>query len=189
MVGGSDPLPDVMLNRQRKFYDDLSQIRKEAQRKMGHRDGVSTSCPGDPLYKWVHDGMPRRGSTPTPPPAPTPEPTPTNPPGPRFEFPLPSGDYYFGRDNGTQYSVSGYYPRTFAGRSARSWIQEFGSQMTRRGWSVGKGKTWLTTDGNNGYFGREYEALVKRVQESADLRVDGRLGPKTWRWVFFAPVT
>lgn len=38
----------------------------------GHRDIISTSCPGDPLYRWVVTGGYR-------PPAPTPEPTPEPP--------------------------------------------------------------------------------------------------------------
>lgn len=27
----------------------------------GHRDGYATACPGEPLYKWVHDGAERPG--------------------------------------------------------------------------------------------------------------------------------
>jgi hypothetical protein len=47
----------------------------------GHRDGYATSCPGDPLYRWVQAGAPRPGSPapgPTPP-APSPAPTPNHP--------------------------------------------------------------------------------------------------------------
>ena len=33
----------------------------------GHRDGITTSCPGDPLYAWVRAGMPSNGAvTPKP---------------------------------------------------------------------------------------------------------------------------
>lgn len=39
---------------------------------IGHRDHKSTECPGDERYRWIHDGMPVSGSTPTP--VPTPEP-------------------------------------------------------------------------------------------------------------------
>lgn len=28
---------------------------------LGHRDGYSTECPGDALYRWVHQGAPRPG--------------------------------------------------------------------------------------------------------------------------------
>jgi len=192
MIGGSDGLPAVMLNRQRKFYDDLYQIRKEVQRKMGHRDGTSTSCPGDPVYGWVVKGMPIIGATPTPTPTPPPAPVVVNPPGPRHPFPLPSSAYYFGRNDGRKYSVSGYYGRTFNGRLDRSWIQEFASQLSRRGWDIGKGRKYLTTDGNNGYFGPEYERLTKAFQSSRTALkgdVDGHVGPNTWKEAFFAKVT
>ncbi len=33
----------------------------------GHRDGYSTSCPGEPLYAWVKRGAPRPGGAPNPP--------------------------------------------------------------------------------------------------------------------------
>ncbi|WP_329309670.1 N-acetylmuramoyl-L-alanine amidase [Streptomyces sp. NBC_01262] len=32
----------------------------------GHRDGVATDCPGDPLYTWVKNGAPRPGGHGTP---------------------------------------------------------------------------------------------------------------------------
>lgn len=37
---------------------------------LGHRDGYATSCPGDPLYKWIHDGYKRIGVEATTPGAP-----------------------------------------------------------------------------------------------------------------------
>ncbi|WP_329083380.1 MULTISPECIES: peptidoglycan recognition protein family protein [unclassified Streptosporangium] len=38
----------------------------------GHRDGYSTSCPGEPLYAWVKRGAPRPGGGPAEPPEPHP---------------------------------------------------------------------------------------------------------------------
>jgi Putative peptidoglycan binding domain len=38
----------------------------------GHRDGYSTSCPGEPLYAWVKRGAPRPGGGTTNPPEPHP---------------------------------------------------------------------------------------------------------------------
>ncbi|MGC5010596.1 peptidoglycan recognition protein family protein [Streptosporangium sp. DT93] len=38
----------------------------------GHRDGYSTSCPGEPLYTWVRKGAPRPGAGPGGPPGPHP---------------------------------------------------------------------------------------------------------------------
>ena len=117
-----------------------------------------------------------------------PKPKPGKVVGPRYKFPLPSSDYYFGKDDKTKYSVSGYAGRTFGGKLDRWWIMQFAAQLARRGWSVGKGKTWLSGSGNNGYFGNEYLALVKRFQKEMGLRVDGRLGPKTWAAAFSSPI-
>jgi hypothetical protein len=41
-----------------------------AKRYEGHRDGYSTSCPGDALYKWINTHKPTGGSTDAPKPAP-----------------------------------------------------------------------------------------------------------------------
>ncbi|WP_214103038.1 peptidoglycan recognition protein family protein [Acrocarpospora catenulata] len=55
------------------ILDAIEYLRAEggAGREIkGHRDGYSTDCPGEPLYKWVQQGAPRPGgggSTPTDP--------------------------------------------------------------------------------------------------------------------------
>ena len=195
MVGGSDPLPHVMLNRQRKFYDDLVGLRKEVTRKMGHRDGYGTDCPGDDAYDWVLHGMPYLGDGQ---PVPLPIPIPSSPapkpskklvaPGPHLPFPLPSG-FYFGPNDGSRYSVSGNFGRVFRGRTDRSWIQEFASQLKRRGWDVGGGRTYLSRYGNDGHWGAEYTALTKAFQRDQKLVDDGLAGFKTWRAAYENPVT
>lgn len=38
----------------------------------GHRDGYATSCPGEPLYRWVQAGAPRPGGSQPPPVPPVP---------------------------------------------------------------------------------------------------------------------
>lgn len=84
MVGGSDPLVGAMLNRQRRFYNELVDLRNASMRKMGHRDGVSTECPGDEAEAWVKAGMPiigGSGGQSAPIPAPTPENSVPNIPG------------------------------------------------------------------------------------------------------------
>jgi hypothetical protein len=48
----------------------------------GHRDGYATSCPGEPLYRWVQAGAPRPGGTQAPPVPSAPAPKP--PAAPRF---------------------------------------------------------------------------------------------------------
>lgn len=190
MVGGSDKLSAAMLNRQRRFYDELVSMRKEATRKMGHRDGYATSCPGNEIEAWVQNGMPVLGvASPLPAPLPvpvTPRPKPTRAPGPHHAFPLPSG-YYFGKDDGTKYSVSGNYGRVFKGRTDTSWIQEFASQLTRRGWNI---RTYLRRYGNDGHFGDEYISLVKAFQKDQHMRlVDGKVGYNTWHAAYENPVT
>lgn len=188
MVGRGDKIPAVMLTRQRQFYDELVAMRHETMRKMAHRDGTSTSCPGDQLAAWVHQGMPIGVASPIPSvPSVVKPPAKANPPGPRHPFPLPAG-YYFGTNDGSRYSVSGRYGRVFRGRADRSWLQEFGSQMARRGWSVGRGKKWLPS-GNDGYFGPEYAALVKAFQNDRGLTADAKLGKRTWDAAFLGRVS
>ncbi|MBM0203500.1 peptidoglycan-binding protein [Micromonospora sp. STR1s_5] len=127
------------------------------------------------------------GSAPKPPSAPPSKPKPA--PGPRLPFPLPAG-YYFGRDDGDDESVSGKYNRRFKGKTDRQWLVEFGKQLARRGWAIGRGKRWLGgKDGNNGVFGPEYDGLVRAFQADQGLTVDGELGAKTWAAAFNNPVT
>lgn len=123
------------------------------------------------------------GSTPTPSPS-----TGTPAPGPRWVFPLPDG-YYFGQDDGSNYSVSGRYVRSFAGRDASFWIKEFADQLARRGWPVGKGKRYLTEFGNDGAWGSEYDALCLAFQTDQSLGRDKKCGKETWTRAFFGNVT
>lgn len=104
-------------------------------------------------------------------------------PGPGYAFPLPKG-YYFGPKSGGNSSVSGFHRRLFKGVSDQEWLKRFATQLARRGWSVGKGKTWLGKSGNDGKFGDEYEALIKAFQEDQGLRADGLLGRDTWDAAF-----
>lgn len=57
---GQEPTP-AALRAVRDLYDHLCEVAGRELRKMGHRDGKATSCPGDYLYEWVHKGMPRPG--------------------------------------------------------------------------------------------------------------------------------
>nr|WP_255672923.1 peptidoglycan-binding domain-containing protein [Glycomyces amatae] len=62
-------------------------------------------------------------------------------------------------------------------------------QLDRRGWSVGKGKTYLRRFGNDGRYGDEYRRLIKAFQADQGLKQDGLLGPVTWAAAFTNPVT
>lgn len=66
MVGQGNPVPPAALAAARRLYDALSRRAGRALAKRGHRDGMSTTCPGDELYRWVKAGMPAPDA-PTPP--------------------------------------------------------------------------------------------------------------------------
>lgn len=59
---------DAMLNG---LVDAIRYLRNHGAglEVKGHRDGYSTSCPGDVLYAWVKRGAPRPGGSPPPRPA------------------------------------------------------------------------------------------------------------------------
>lgn len=109
-------------------------------------------------------------------------------PGPAIAFPLPSG-YYFGPKSGPAYSVSGFYGRVFNGRTDAQWLQEWASQLARRGWSIGVGKTYLCRYGNDGHYGPEYAALATAFQRDQRIGVDALIGRQTWDAAYLNPVT
>ena len=74
MVGGTEVPTDAAYARFAKLRAELTRERGTAQRLMGHRDGVATSCPGSVIYAWIQKGA-ISPSVPTPTPAPTPAPT------------------------------------------------------------------------------------------------------------------
>src|SRR5690606_27031186 len=202
MCGPSDEITDAQVNAVRQLREWLMEPATSiAGTVKGHRDFVSTSCPGDKLYRMVRDGVFSQPaawggggpdlSRPIAKPKQTPKwqtPARGPSPGPRHDFPLPKG-HGFWRKTAPNWSVSGHYRRVFKGRSAREWLKEFGAQLARRGWSVGKGKTYLRKHGNDGLFGDEYEMLVRAFQRSQGLAVDGKIGPDTWNEAFHRPVT
>jgi hypothetical protein len=178
--------------------DSLAWLYREANRRAGktlrirtHQQLASTACPGERLHDWVTDhladhnaGGGSSGSGPKPDVPPTGRPA----PGPEVAYPLPSG-YYFGPRTGGTASVSGHYGRVFNGRTDTEWLQEWARQLARRGWNVGRGKTWLRQHGNDGKYGSEYRALAIAFQRDQGLVPDGLIGPKTWRAAYRNPVT
>lgn len=66
-IGGDDTPSPVALRSLVDLYLEGARRAGHALAKKGHRDGMSTSCPGDKLYSWVRAGMPA-------PAAPTPAP-------------------------------------------------------------------------------------------------------------------
>lgn len=125
---------------------------------------------------------------PTPTPAPAPSPNAGQVVGPKYPFPLPSG-YWFGKNDGSAYSVSGKFVRWFSGQLASFWIKEFANQLARRGWSVGEGKRYLSRYGNDGEWGDEYDALCEAFQVDQGLTPDKKCGRNTWTKAFFGAIT
>ncbi len=148
--------------------------------------GNTTANHFDHVHVWFLDDRYAKAD-PTPKPKPKPAPKPKQIPGPRYAFPLPAG-YYFGVDDGTKFSVSGKYGRSFKGHPDAWWIKEFFTQLERRGWDVRT--QWLKTYGNDGRVGGDEVALIRAFQKDQRLKdIDGRIGPKTWTAAFFNPVT
>lgn len=170
----------------------LAYLYQEANRMKGsrldvvtHRQLGSTACPGDELHKWVIGNL--ADHAPAKPSAPRPE-RGTPPPGPAVAFPLPDG-CYFGPKHGPDTSVSGFYARTFQGKTDREWLQEWTRQLQRRGWDVREGGDYLTRYGNDGLYGDEYAELIGAFQRDQRLNDDELLGPITWRAAYHNPVT
>lgn len=162
----------------------------------GHKDWKNTACPGDyyPRLGELVDAVNayhKTGKVPAPKPS-----KPSKPnrpvgeaPGPGYDFPWPSG-HYIGPKSGPDRSHSGFYKnRKWSGQYDEVWLKRFVSQLARRGWSVGKGKTYLSKFGNDGRYGAEYEALIRAFQKSQGLAIDGLGGRDTWDEAFKKPVT
>lgn len=193
IVGSNQQVTDKMWDAFLGLRAAILKVHPSATKIEGHQQvpGAATSCPGPAVMARVRGGA---VSKPAPKPKPKPKPKPSTggskkgkKVGPGYDFPLPKG-YYFGPKEQGVRSRSGYYPRKFNGKTDRQWLIEFGKQLERRGWSVGKGKTWLRRYGNNGYYGPEYRALIRKFQENMGLKVDSALGVKTWNAAFKEPI-
>ena len=146
-----------------------------------HQDVNNTACPGSHLHAWVHNNL--GSGTGTPPPDDS-----RPAPGPNLAFPLPTG-HYFGPADGPNTSVSGHYGRQFNGRADTEWLQEWGTQLQRRGWNARQGGSYLTQHGNDGKYGPEYRTLALAFQGDQNIAVDGWIGPQTWNAAFQNRVT
>lgn len=79
MVGEGNVIPDAMYNGILRAYEGCNKRSKKTLAKRGHRDGMSTTCPGRTLYAWVKAGMPKKGSISPKPSKPTTTPKPPAP--------------------------------------------------------------------------------------------------------------
>jgi peptidoglycan hydrolase-like protein with peptidoglycan-binding domain len=171
-----------------KFGPNTDRDTRALQRQLGVKDDGLVGK--DTMAAWEKARRPKlgdksKGGGSKPKPAPKPS---GNVPGPGHKFPWPKGHYIGPKENSNR-SHSGFYDRTASGRTDRQWIKEFVTQLGRRGWNIGKGKTWLTRFGNDGLYGDELEALIRAFQKAQGLTVDGYGGIDVWNEAFHEPVT
>ncbi|MGW9637424.1 peptidoglycan recognition protein family protein [Nocardiopsis alba] len=181
MTGPKDEVTDAQINAVRQLREWLMEPASSTSGTvLGHRDFISTSCPGDKAYRMVQDGTftkpARWGSeTPAPPkptePAPAPAPKPKPPTATAPRFPLPTG-WYFGPRSGPAYSVSGYY-------SHRDDLRRWQRRMRDRGWTISV----------DGLYGPQTATVAQTFQKEKGLGVDGLIGARTWRTAWESPVT
>lgn len=60
-LGGDQEPSAAALRAVLAVYQEASKRAGRALKKLGHRDGKSTACPGDKLYAWVRSGFPVEG--------------------------------------------------------------------------------------------------------------------------------
>lgn len=180
-TGPDDVVTDVQINAVRQLREWLMEPESSiAGTVKGHRDFISTSCPGTKAYRMVQDGTFRKKAkwgkdvpkepTPTEPgPAPSPKPNPGTSKAPKF--PLPKG-WYFGPKSGPASSVSGYY-------SHREDLRRWQQRMRNRGWVISV----------DGLYGDQTKGVALAFQREKNLGVDGLIGAQTWKAAWEAPVT
>ncbi|GAB2517502.1 peptidoglycan recognition protein family protein [Nocardiopsis aegyptia] len=179
-TGPNDAITSAQVNAVRQLREWLMEPQSSISGTVkGHRDFVSTSCPGEKAYDMVRDGTFRRAAkwgddAPDEDERPAPDPDPPRPPVPGTDappFPLPSG-HAFGPRTGPDWQVSGYY-------SHREDLRRWQRRMRDRGWVI-------TPDG---LYGDQTEGVTRAFQREKRLTVDGLIGGRTWSAAWTAPIT
>lgn len=170
-VGGGNAVPSPAA------YDALEWLILDARKNGGagdsvkpHNSFVGTGCPGTLLDAFTDkfDGKPV-GSVNLPPASAIPQ-IPKAPTRPKeVPYPLPTRPrlHWYGRNDGTAYSHSGYQARD------RDEIKLLQKALIRRGYNLGR-------YGADGYYGEKTEAAVRTFQRAKRILVDGKTGPQTW---------
>lgn len=189
-VGGSQKPSDAALNTVRALYDEGCRRSGNALRKMGHRDGVATACPGTILYAWVKDGMPSAGYTggggmtaPTPS-----KPKPAPKPDPKPKRQKVEVDGWLGRKTITQWQLdAGTEPDGVISYPRSSLVVAEQERLNRKGVRDRKGKK-LVVDGkgvqsneNGRYPHKGSTSTLEALQRELGTTVDGALSaPSDW---------
>lgn len=150
--------------------------------RLGHRDKYATACPGDEGYAWFVKGTAAvNPSAPTSSSTPNQGSRPVNPSvkrTPAPAYPLPAG-FYFGPLEGDYRSVSGFRQRRSDRQPGHPALLLWQARMRQRGWDIRP----------DGRYGPQTAAVVRAFQDEKGLRVDGLIGPATWRAAWEAQVT
>ena len=172
LIGGNEQPSAAMVQGIRDAVAYLRSSGGAGSRVNGHRDHLSTSCPGSPLYALVKSGAFAGGSSaPSPGPGmskPVPAPAPKAP-----AFPLKSG-HWFGPESSSSRNHSGYW------QADRPHIRKIRDRLRERGWvGVAAGDRYDT----------KLADRIKAFQREKKIAVDGLTGAQTWRALWEAPVT
>lgn len=156
-IGGDQEPTEAALATARALYDEACRRTGRTLAMRGHRDGIATDCPGEPLYKWVRAGMPVETS-----------PTPGKPTAPGKPKPQPTPPLFPGR-------------QFFRAGANNAHVTRLGRALVAKGYGrhykSGPGPRWSEADRRN------VEAF-QRAQGWSGSDADGYPGPETWRHLF-----
>lgn len=142
----------------------------------GHRDGYSTSCPGEPLYKLLRAGKLTPGASGGGSGDSTgggSKPRPTKPGvKPPYTFPLPGG-HWFGPESSDPRNHSGFWV------ADRAHVEQIQRRLRARGWAI-------SVDGR---YGPNTKSTVRAFQAEKGLGADGLVGAQTWPVLWTATIT
>ncbi|MFL1427143.1 MULTISPECIES: peptidoglycan recognition protein family protein [unclassified Nocardiopsis] len=172
MGGPSDAVTSAQIEGVRELRAWLRKNHGLGTGVRGHRDFLSTSCPGGIAYVLVKNGTfgkaPSGSSSPSPGPG-------ASKPVPEVKapaFPLAKG-HWFGPQSSNPRNHSGFYA------AARPGIRQIRDRLRERGWSVPRGDRYDLALANT----------IKAFQREKKIKVDGLTGAQTWRALWEAPVT
>lgn len=172
MGGPSDDVTSAQIEGVRELRAWLRKNHGLGAGVRGHRDFLSTSCPGSKAYALVKNGT--FGKAPSGSSSPSPGPGASKPvPGVKAPvFPLKSG-HWFGPESSNSRNHSGYWA------ADRPHIRRVRDRLRERGWSVAKGDR----------YDQALADVIRQFQREKKIGVDGLTGPQTWRFLWEAPVT